>query len=237
MKVPISISPNPLFTSTIEIRFTTTSNKQELFQKMTSAFLQDLPNLEVGKIPQELKANQEQFKFAADYTLKNDDYSLSFSTNSISFEHISEYKYWPTYFAFIKNCLDKVFELKFIEKIERCGVRYGSILDGLHNPKDVLIDLPKLEINNLSSNFAGFQSIFKTENSTLYLQISANAKLNKGNVLRTGLYIDIDSSYSKTIQPNNEIYSILDKLHKDQKELFFGLLKEDFIQTLNPKYQ
>lgn len=237
MKVPTSISPNPLFTSTIEIRFLSNLTQQELFQKMTNVFLKELPNLELGKIPKELKEKQEQFKFAADYTLKNDDYAMSFSTNSISFEHISEYKYWPTYFGFIKGCLDKIFELKFIEKIERCGVRYGSILEGLHNPKDILKDLPKLEINNLSSNFTGFQSVFKTDISTLFLQISANAKLNKGNILRTGLYIDIDSSYSKTIQPNNEVYAILDKLHKDQKELFFGLLKEDFIQTLNPKYQ
>ena len=83
MKVPTSISPNPLFTSTIEIRFLSNLTQQELFQKMTNVFLKELPNLELGKIPKELKEKQEQFKFAADYTLKNDDYAMSFSTNSI----------------------------------------------------------------------------------------------------------------------------------------------------------
>lgn len=236
MKVPISITPNPLFTTTIEIRFLTNINRLELFRKMNDVFSRDFPILEEGKIPFELKEQEEQFRYAADYIFKNDDYSLSFSTKSISFEHISEYKYWPTYSKFINESLNKIFELNFIEQIERCGVRYGSILDGLHNPKNILNNIPKLEINNLESNFVGFQSLYKTEYSTLYLQISANAKLIKNGVVRTGLYIDIDSSTNKRLMPNKEIYTTLDILHRDQKELFFSLLKDDFVETLNPKY-
>jgi uncharacterized protein (TIGR04255 family) len=236
MQLPISISPNPLFISTIEIRFSTNINRLELLQKMSSVFSKDLPILEDSKIPQELKDSEEQFRFAADYTLKNSDYSLSFGTRSLSIEHISEYKYWATYFVFIKDCLEKVFQLNFIEKIERCGVRYGSILDGNNNPKDILIDVPKIEINNMQSNFAGFQSVFKTNISTLFLQISSNAKLNKAGLIRTGFYIDIDASYSKELKPNSDVFTIIDTLHKDQKELFFGLLTDDFIKTLNPKY-
>ena len=78
--------------------------------------------------------------------------------------------------------------------------------------------------------------MYKTEYSTLYLQISANAKLIKNGVVRTGLYIDIDSSTNKRLMPNKEIYTTLDILHRDQKELFFSLLKDDFVETLNPKY-
>ena len=36
MQLPISISPNPLFISTIEIRFSTNINRLELLQKMSS---------------------------------------------------------------------------------------------------------------------------------------------------------------------------------------------------------
>ncbi len=236
MQLPKSISPNPLFTSTIEIRFSTSLNRMELLQKMSSVFSNNFPILEEGRIPQELKEQEEQFKYAADYILKNDDYALSFGTRSVSFEHVSEYKYWPTYFSFIKDSLGKIFELKFIDKIERCGVRYGSILDGLHNPKDVIIELPKIEISSMVSNFAGFQSVYKTDVSTLFLQISSNAKLVKSGIVKSGLYIDIDASYSKELEVNDYVFVIIDKLHKDQKELFFGLLKEDFIKTLNPKY-
>ncbi|WP_333878366.1 TIGR04255 family protein [Flavobacterium sp.] len=237
MRLPKSISPNPLFITTIEIRFLSSLTKAELLQKMVLAFSDEFTNLEQSKIPEELKQQEKKFKYAADYMLSNDDYILSFATNSISFEHSSEYKYWETYSTFIKKSLEKIFKLGFIEKIERCGVRYGSILDGLTDPSIALIDLPKLEINGLQSEFGGFQSVFKTDTSNLFLQITPNAKISKQHEERRGLYIDIDSSYSKELEPNQEVFDIIDKLHKDQKELFFGLLKEEFVvKNLNPQY-
>lgn len=236
MQLPISISPNPLFTSTIEIRFSSSLNKTDLFKIMSKNFSSELPLFEEGKIPQELKDKEESFKYAPDYLLKNDDFSLAFSTKSISFEHISEYKLWPNYFQFIKQCLTKIFNLDIIEKIERCGVRYGSILEEKFNTADILIDLPNLKINNLQSNFIGFQAEYTTSKNKLYLQISPNVKLVKSNITRKGLYIDIDASFNGSLTPSEEVFKIIDNLHKEQKELFFGLLKKDFIETLNPKY-
>ncbi len=236
MELPKSISPNPLFTSTIEVRFTSNLNRYDLFEKINSVFREKFPTIEEGKIPQELKDHEEQFKYAPDFILKNDDFVISFSTKSISFEHVSEYTYWTNYFSFIKNSLEKVFELGFIESIDRCGVRYGSILDGQQNPNNVLKETPRMDINNMQSEFNGFQCIFNTDISKLFLQISTNVKLVKEGVTKTGLYVDIDASYAKELKPNNEVFAIIDKLHKDQKELFFGLLKKEYLETLNPKY-
>ena len=236
MQLPKSISPNPLFISTIEIRFSSNITKSELLQKMILTFADEFSDLEQSKIPEDLKQQENQFKYSADYILSNNDYHLSFATNSISFEHNSEYKYWDTYFDFIKKSLDKIFNLKFIDKIERCGVRYGSMLDGLVDPAIALIDIPKLEINGMQSEFGGFKSTFSTQMSNLYLQITPNSKIVKQGEERRGLYIDIDSSLSKELEPNQEIFSIIDTLHKDQKQLFFGLLKEEYIKTLNPQY-
>lgn len=236
MQVPSSISPNPLFTTTVEIRFTSVINRFDLLQKMNSVFREEFPILEEGKIPHELKEQEEQFRFSADFVLKNADYSIGFGTKSISFESISEYKLWGNYFEFIKNSLNKIFGLQFIDTIERCGVRYGSMLDGHLEPENILIDLPKIEINKFTNKFTGFQSIYRTEKSNLYLQISTNLKLIKDNIIRTGLYIDIDASSTNKLQPNNEVFGIIDRLHTDQKELFFSLLKKDYLETLNPKY-
>lgn len=236
MQVPISISPNPLFTSTVEIRFKTVINRFDLLQKMNSIFRDEFPIIEEGKIPHDLKEQEEQFRYAADFIMKNNDFSISFGTRSISFENVSEYKYWDNYFSFIKDSLKKVFDLKFIEGIERCGVRYGSMLDGHKTPDNILIDLPKLQINELNSKFCGFQSIYNTDNSKLYLQISTNLKLVKDGVTKTGLYIDIDASNASPLKPNEDVFITIDNLHKDQKQLFFGLLKKEYLETLNPKY-
>ncbi|MBF6641801.1 TIGR04255 family protein [Flavobacterium sp. J49] len=236
MQLPTSISPNPLFITTIEIRFSTNITKEEMLQKMVLTFSDKFPKLDKGNIPDELKKQEEQFRFAADYILSNDEYLISFTTNSISFEHNSEYKYWRNYFPFIKDSLEKIFKLGFINKIERCGVRYGSMLDDITNPNNALAEIPTIQINGMQSIFAGFQSYFKTDNSTLLLQITPNTKILKHDDERRGLYIDIDASFVNDLNPNNDVYKIIDNLHTDLKKLFFGLLKREFIQTLNPTY-
>lgn len=235
MQLPSSISPNPLFITTIEIRFSTNITKEEMLQKMVLTFSDKFPKLEKGNIPDEIKKQDEKFKYAADYILSNDEYLISFTVNSISFEHNSEYKYWRNYFPFIKDSLEKIFKLGFINKIERCGVRYGSILDDI-NPDNALAVIPSIQINGIQSIFAGFQSYFKTENSILLLQITPNSKLLKHDKERKGLYIDIDAASVNDLKPSNEVYTIIDNLHTDLKKLFFGLLKREFIQSLNPTY-
>lgn len=236
MSLPKSISPNPLFISTIELRFVTSLSRLELFQKMFSQFSVILPIVEEGNVPQDLKNQDENFRYLPDFTFKNDDFLLSFSTRSVSFENISEYKLWPTYFSFVKECLTEIFKMNFISTVERCGVRYGSVLNGVSSPELALKEVPKIEINGVSSILDAFRAVFRKQENILYLQISPNAKIQKNDIVKHGLYIDIDASFTRSIMANNDVFGIFEKLHYEQKELFFGILKDEFIQTLNPQY-
>lgn len=236
MTLPKSISPNPLFISTIELRFLTSLNRLELFQKMFEKFSKTLPNIEEGNIPQDIKMQDENLKYIPDYTFKNDDFSLSFGTRSVSFEHISEYKLWPSYFSFVKECLSEILKMNFINNIERCGVRYGSVFNNIANPNIALKDVPKSEVNGMLGTLDAFKAVYKKDDSVLYLQMSPNAKVQKNDIVKIGLYIDIDASFTESIEPNENVFPIIEKLHSDQKALFFGLLKDEFIQTLNPQY-
>lgn len=236
MTLPKSISPNPLFISTIELRFVTSLGRLELFQLMYSKFSKILPIVEEGNIPHDLKMQDENLKYQPDFIFKNDDFSLSFGTKNVSFEHISEYKLWPTYFSFVKDCLSKIFEMNFIGNIERCGVRYGSVFDNIIDPTIALKEVPNMEFKGVTGILDAFKVVFREEEKMLYLQISPSSKVQKNDVVKIGMYIDIDASFTKAILPNNEVFSIIEKLHVDQKQLFFGLLKDEFIETLNPQY-
>lgn len=235
MNLPKSISPNPLFVTTIEIRFSTSINRFELFNKMHEKFSQTLPIIEEGKIHHDIRIKNENLRYSPDFIFKNDDFSISFSTNSVFFENISEYKLWDVYFSFVKNCLSDIFEMQFISEIERCGVRYGSLLNGV-NPIQALKSIPSIEVGGNASILDNFKAFFKTESGMLYLQMSPNAKIQKNETQKIGLYIDIDASNSKVLKPDDTVFLIIKNLHLEQKKLFFGLLKEEFIQTLNPQY-
>jgi len=88
--------------------------------------------------------------------------------------------------------------------------------------------------NNYSQEMNLFRSLLKVDEVDLLLQIARSAKVQKREKSFSGLLIDIDAS-TKSID-ENKIIDIIDSLHTEQKKLFFGLLKPDFINTLNPTY-
>jgi len=236
MKLPIEISPNPLVTSTIELRFFTQAPSSDLLPVVYQAFSSLFPKFEVSNLPADVKSSNPQFKFAPDYMLSNENYRLSFSNSVLSFEHVSEYQFWKNYFPFVSNCYEKFFNLVKAEFIERIGVRYASVLDKTENANQVLISVPGIGLEGYNQKFEHYRSIIKVEKFNLLLQVFENAKAEKKDQTISGVYIDIDASFEEKIKPDGKALEIIDQLHSEQKKLFFSLLKEDYIQTLNPKY-
>jgi uncharacterized protein (TIGR04255 family) len=137
---------------------------------------------------------------------------------------------------FYKKCITRVISNNVIDKIERCGVRYGSLMEGKYEPKDILRELPKIEINGMTRKLSGYQAFYQKNNNTLFLQIKPNTKIKKDEVEKSGLYIDIDASRVSNLPPNESILEVINELHQDQKELFFGILNSEYLKTLNPEY-
>lgn len=236
MKLPIEISPNPLVTSTIELRFFTQASSSDLFPVVYKAFSDVLPKFELSKLPPDVKAGNPQFKFAPDYILSNENYRLSFSNTAISFEHVSEYQFWRNYFPFVSNCFEKFFNLVKAEFIERIGVRYASVLDKTESANQVLVSVPVIGLTDYEEKFEHYRTVIKVDNIKLLLQVFDNAKAEKMDQTISGVYIDIDASFDQKIEPTGKALEIIERLHSEQKKLFFSLLKKDYIETLNPKY-
>ena len=237
MNLPIEISPNPLVTSTVEIRFSIKIEESKLFSLIYPLFASELPSFEENAIPKQLKENNEQLRFTPDYILKNEDFSLSFSNKAMSFENVSEYKLWKTYFEFIKIQLEKFFSLNIVENITRIGVRYASVFDGITGLDDVLKFVPKIPVDGYTQLFNLMRLDLKLKNYNFHLQMANNAKAIKKDKSLSGPYVDIDASLTDDIKPNSDIFRIIDDLHLEGKSLFFNkLIKPSFLQTLNPKY-
>lgn len=237
MKLPKKISPNPLLISTVELRFKSSLDSVELFPLVYQSVMQDLPKLNNDNIiPKELKADP-RLAYSPDYTLRNDDYLLSFSNKSLSFENVGAYKLWENYSSFIKKQLSALFELNFIQNIERIGLRYGSMFDGEYDLNNILINVPSCAIEGITEKVETYRSVFTVDSETaMILQVASSALANKNGNSLSGVYLDIDVSYNSDVSPNQEIFSIIDRLHSLEKDLFFKLLKPSFIQTLNPEY-
>lgn len=237
MKLPIEISPNPLVVTSVEIRFDAGEEGKDIFSLLYPVLTSNLPTLEaLNQIPREIKEKNPQLKYQPEFKLKNESFSLAIGSNSLLFEIIGTYPLWNSYFDFIGRNLKLILNTEIIKNIERVGVRYGSIFEQAEKSK-ALKYYPKIEIPGYEEKIVHNRYDLTTGNFNLHLQIAENAKIEIPNsVPKVGLYVDIDASYNSPMKPSEDLISIIDNLHTSEKELFFKILDDNFIKTLNPKY-
>jgi uncharacterized protein (TIGR04255 family) len=236
MQLPKKIFPNPLIISTVELRFISDLDRSDALSKFFPIYSGELSKFSNSKIPEELRTNHEQFMFSSDYTLSNDQYSLSFSNKVIVIEANGDYPFWDHYFTFIKNQLSKLFALNVLKKIERIGVRYGSILNHNESLSTILKYNPAFNILGFEEDLILIRSDLKRNGKNLHLQIAKNAKTERNGITKSGTLIDIDASYNNSIDPTEKVYTLIDELHTEEKSLFFELLTIDFLKKLKPEY-
>lgn len=238
MKLPTEITPNPLILTPVELRFDIQPNKTNFFSDFYRLFSTELPKLDGVQVqfPKEIKEQNPNLRFQPDYKLSNDNYSVSIGQYSFLIETLGNYPLWNNYFSFIKNQVQKLFELNIIQNITRIGVRYGSIFQNT-SAKQVLEYFPHISIPDYTEKTI-VQSAFDfiKDDISLRLQIAENAVLTKPDKIMVGTYIDIDASYNSPHEPNENVLDIIERLHSAEKELFYKILKSDFLATLNPKY-
>ena len=238
MNLPISIEPNPLISTAVELRFNSNLTSDQVLQTFYPKLIASLPNFTSNDIPGVLK-EQPEFSSSADYTFANDKFSVSVGKSVVSFQNLNGYHFWKSYFSFIKDKLLELNSLNIVQEITRIGLRYISILDGTKNFEDAL------NINFSLPEQIGFRSTgkhhrvqFQKDNITIFIQLWEGAKATRLDKKLEGLYVDADVAIIDKLPQKigDELFSNIDKIHSIEKEVFYSLLKPEFLKTLNPKY-
>lgn len=238
MALPVEITPNPLISAAVELRFESDLKSERLLPTFFPVLGHDFPNLISNDLPRDIR-KETPFQFASDYVFSNDQYSVGISPNVIVFENVSGYALWNNYFPVIQNNLKKVFSGAFQFKFTRFGIRYVSVLDGYNKINGAVklnIEIPNEFGYQLSKQT--YRTILSKDLYTLQLQISEDAIAKKTNSEKRGLYIDIDISRVGNLptQPNDELFKIIDEMHHLEKELFYSLLTPEQLKLLKPRY-
>lgn len=234
MKLPLKITPCPIVEALLEIRFTTNIHPNAVFGLFYHALKSDFPkveNLPILQIPDALRATDPNLKYKPLYKIFNNDFVIQIGSDVFSISSFPNYVGWTVFSEQIFNILHRIEELKIINTISRLGLRYinffeGNIFDNINL---------KICINDDSINYKN--TVIRTEitqdNFISTLQI-ANNVLNKKQF---GSIIDIDTFKDTDL---NDFFTLKEALindeHTKEKELFFNLLKEDFLNKLNPEY-
>lgn len=234
MTLPKAINPCPILDALFEIRFTTNIHSSAVFGMVYNILQTEFPkveNLPILQLPESVRATDPSFKFKPHYRISNERFVTQIGPNVITISSFPEYTGWDEFSRQIFNILKKIEEVGIVNLVTRIGIRYINFFDN-----DIFKDID-LQISIGDSAITYKNTIVRTEieqdSFKSSLQVANNANHNN----KLGSIIDIDTFTETNLK---DFFAIKEELisdgHKKEKELFFSLLKENFIKTLNPTY-
>ncbi|MDR0796037.1 MAG: TIGR04255 family protein [Tannerella sp.] len=247
MSLPKKINPEKLKDTLVEIRYMQ-GIPQELMLGFVSNVLGEL-GYQYAPVPnQNINIefdNSQQIAFGlgsnnGGFFIK-ENVRIQFVPNQIIFNCTADkYIGWEKYLQIISGIITNLFEKKAIKSFNRVGIRYISefknidIYQGIKGTLDISETGLKLESSIL-------RLADETDNLKTYVTLTNKAKRisaspQEQKIIEASL---IDVSVFENFNPISDLnilWEKLNKIHAKQKEIFFGLITIEFLETLNPEY-
>jgi len=234
MDLPKTIDPCPIVDALLEVRFTTVIHPNAVFGLIYNELKKDYPkveNLPILQLPDAVRAADPNFQFKPHYKLLDKEFVIQIGPNVVSISSYPEYLGWERFSERIFDILNRVQKVSIIEDVKRLGIRYINFFEqGIFSDidMDVTINDKPIEYRNTI-----VRTEIEQEGFISTLQITNNAVHQS----KQGSLIDIDAFKEDGLQDFfDKKEEIIGDGHMKEKELFYSLLKEDFLKTLNPVY-
>ena len=249
MKIPKKIFPDRIVDAIVEIKYTL-NQPFEVALGMFYAHIDD--TYSYTSRPQnnnnKLVHQSNQFagnKFEIQLGLKpifyNDKIKIEITQGSIIFNCLNEYIGWENYIQEINQFLTQITAANLIQAFNRIGIRYIS-----HYPQIQITEFTKFMFSfglpELKSDSFSFHSEYNVDDYKVILNFNNNISIFKadetGNILSTPTsVIDIDVIKENLEETNLQTLIVsIEKAHSKEKEIFFALLNDSFLKSLNPEY-
>jgi uncharacterized protein (TIGR04255 family) len=238
MNVPKKITPCPIVDCTIDLRFRTPVEPGAVFGIIYNAFKQEYPKVEkmpVLNIPEQMRLVDPNLQYQPWYRLRNGDFILAVGPKHVALHKPGEYPGWGLLSERLLHMVQTLNGVAIVDKVERAALRYINFFDFDIFEKVKLV--VSIENKPITSTETLVRSIFSGKRFNSLLHISNLAIMKIKGTERKGSVIDIDTSLDKDLDDFfRNSASILEEGHAEEKLVFFGLLKNDFLGTLNPEY-
>lgn len=246
MDLPKKIKPDNLVETIVEIRMNPMC-PPELWAGMISAHIQKLgykyipaPQLSVrldknGKMAVSVESGKEN---TTQGIFIKDNLRFVMQSNSLSFNcNMGHYVGWDIYQKEIQNVIVAIQECGIAKDFNRVQIRYISeyqnidIMNYIKGTINIDSEMgsfknQEMKLNRTDGNMKVFVSLVN-----MTKRKSANGEERMSSLFDVNIYENFNDSDSVEF-----IIKLLNKIHKVEKETFFGLLKNDFVKSLNPEY-
>lgn len=237
MKIPKKINPCPIIDANLEIRFSSSIHSSAVFGLIYNELKSDFPNVEklpILQLPEAIRTGDKKLQFKPYYKITNPNVKnliVQIGPEVLSIGLNPEYVGWDAYFNHILEIIKNVRKLNVIADVNRFGLRYINYF-----PNDIYNDIKfSLSLNEvaITPKNTTLRTELEFEDLNCTLQITNNALNNN----QPGSFIDLDIFKDKDLGDFfNNHEGLISKAHEIEKQVFFPLLKPDFLAKLNPEY-
>lgn len=164
-----------------------------------------------------------------------------FPNQSFAFNCINKYIGWKEYSTYIESVIKELSATGHFISFSRIGIRYISEFTNIDILEKIKLETTLIPISGemKSSNYRfAFEENGVSKNIQIASKLPVNATLgdNKELVNFVSL-LDVDIvRKGLNINEPKELWHEIDSLHTLEKTTFFGLLTDEFLQSLNPEY-
>jgi uncharacterized protein (TIGR04255 family) len=238
-RLPVKIDPCPIAEAILEIRFVTSESWATLpglsFARIRDRYPEQ-KTLPLAQLPEEMRRRESAFTYQPLIQfLGRGDFLIQFGPRVVSLVTKSkEYPGWPALEEEITWLVSELQRTGFVSEGERLGVRYINFFTF-----DIFEKL-QLEVCAGKKRLAGelsVTSVLSHRPFTSRLLVANSAIVGTGEDARRGSVLDLDVWLGPTdFDLFENGLAKFDEAHRFEKQVFFGLLKPDFLTTLNPVY-
>lgn len=241
---PLQITPCPIIDATAELRFESSlpaavalglgyKTLEESFPTVTP--LQTIPFAE-----ELLKANPALL-YQAHYRFESEQFVALLGPNMFAVGVNGPYTRWPIVSKSFASALERINGAGIIARPQRFGLKYTNFFTG-----NVLSELNiELEIARVKATAEEtlLRAIILSPPFKIQILLATDAKVNApkfqidpatpGTLLTVDSFVDEPARYQNFL---GDLPKILDTAHAKEKDVFFELLKDEFLDTLNPEF-
>ena len=243
MRIPTKLNICPIIESVFEIRFDSKLDANIVFALIYGKLKEDFPKIEalpLAEMPASLRDTDPELKYQPAYKLHykaNENIVLQICAKSVGFSFTPEYCGWKDFSSFVNRYLNVIHETGVIGRVVRIGFRVINFIDGNVFDGEKIRMKIHLGEEEIPYKETSIKTVFSNGeyHSTVY--IVNHAQLSNNTPTRLGSVIDVDT-FSVTCERFFDNASVfLENIHNSEKIVFFSLLTDNYLESLQPEYE
>ncbi len=235
-KLPRSIDPCPIIEAIFEVRFESSFPGDAIFGIVYNQFKDEYKNTEelpILQLPAAIRNQDPNLRFSPHYKMRKNNFIIQVGPNVFSLTNVQEYCGWDLFSREIYNTFTKVKGLDLIKRQLRMALRYINIFSDINifEKSNLVISLNNRQ---LSQDKINLLAEIPYAHGTSNVKLINYAEARFESQIIAGSIVDIDTNVR--YEDFEDIRQAIESAHMEEKALFFNMLDDEFLRTLNPVY-